>query len=196
MSLAGIHKYGKHNKLDTGFRRYDYICWRKIMKVLSSWSGGKDSCLACYTALNQGHNVVGLVNFVSREYNRSCFHGIPADLMKLQASSMALPLYIERTSPDMALYEQEFKAAVTRLKNELGIEGMVFGDIYLDEHRDWVERVCNDIGIIPLEPLWNRPVDEILNEFIAVGFKAVIVSAQEKVFDNTFVGRTIDVSLS
>ena len=53
-----------------------------------------------------------------------------------------------------------------------GIQGMVFGDIYLQEHKDWVERVCGDLGIEAVEPLWDRPTEEVLTEFIDAGFEA------------------------
>jgi diphthine-ammonia ligase len=55
--------------------------------------------------------------------------------------------------------EEEFKSVVSELK-EQGIKGMVIGDIYLDEHKQWVERVCSEVGIPPLEPLWNLPAED------------------------------------
>ncbi|HOW27683.1 MAG TPA: hypothetical protein PK876_04175, partial [Elusimicrobiota bacterium] len=84
--------------------------------ILSSWSGGKDSCLACFKVLQQGGRVKYLLNFVSREFNRCCFHGIPADLLKRQAERVGIPLVQRPVSPDMQKYEEEFKEAVTALK--------------------------------------------------------------------------------
>ena len=65
----------------------------------------------------------------------------------------------------MKKYEMEFKEAVFELKTK-GIETMVFGDIYLLDQINWVERVCKDLGIAPVEPLWNVPTMDIVNEFI------------------------------
>ncbi|MFA5361849.1 MAG: diphthine--ammonia ligase [Candidatus Omnitrophota bacterium] len=156
-----------------------------------SWSGGKDSCLALHKALGCGYKVKCLLNFVSRGTKRGCFHGIETRLMQAQARAIGIPLVQKEVSPDMNAYEQEFKSAVSELK-EQGIKGMVFGDIYLDEHKQWVERVCFEIGIIPLEPLWNLPAEDVLREFIDLGYKAVVVSAKEDIPLNEFVGKVLD----
>jgi len=69
---------------------------------------------------------------------------------------------------------------------------MVFGDIHLQEHRDWVERVCHDLGIKAIEPLWGKKMEDILNGFVKEGFEAVIVSAQSDLVDKDWIGRRVD----
>ncbi|MCX5715889.1 MAG: diphthine--ammonia ligase [Candidatus Omnitrophica bacterium] len=159
--------------------------------TISSWSGGKDSCLACYKALKQGYDIKYLLNFISKDSKRGCFHGIEAGLMQLQAELVGIPLVQKETTPDMKQYEEEFKEAVSGLMAK-GAGSMVFGDIYLDEHKDWVERVCKDMGIAPVEPLWNAPAESVLKEFIDAGFKAVVVSCQADKFEKEFVGRQVN----
>lgn len=161
------------------------------LAVISSWSGGKDSCLACYKAMVNGYKIEYLLNFISKEHKRGCFHGIESGLLKAQAALIGIPLVQKEVSPDMKKYEEEFKEAVRELKAK-GARKMVFGDIYLDEHKDWVERVCNDIKIGPLEPLWGMPADRIIEDFISLGFKAIVVSCQAKLFTKDFIGRYID----
>jgi diphthine-ammonia ligase len=158
----------------------------------SSWSGGKDSCLACYKALAQGYEIKYLVNFISREFKRCCFHGIEARLIKVQAELIGIPLIQKEVTQDMKEYEKEFKEALSGLK---GIDSMVFGDIYLDEHKDWVERVCSDLGIAAVEPLWNSSTERLIEEFIDLGFKAIVVSCQADKFNSDFVGSFIDKAL-
>jgi len=165
-----------------------------MIKVISSWSGGKDSCLACYKAIKQGYNVKYLLNFISKKYKRCCFHGIEAKLMNLQGELIGIPLVQKEVSPDMKKYEKEFKESVFQLKNK-GIEGMVFGDVYLEEHKDWVERVCKDLEIQPIEPLWNIPPEKVIEDFINLGFKAVVVSCKADLFGKEFVGRYVDKNL-
>ena len=164
----------------------------KTMAAISSWSGGKDSCLACYRAMKEGYRITYLLNFISKEHKRCCFHGIEARLIKLQADSIGIPLIQKEVTADMKQYEEEFKAAVSDIKDT---RSMVFGDIYLDEHKDWVERVCGDINVTAVEPLWNNSPQRLIEEFIDLGFKAVIVSCQADKFDRGFVGRTIDKNL-
>lgn len=158
---------------------------------IASWSGGKDSCLACYKAMLEGCKIEYLVNFISKEYKRCCFHGLTSDLIKAQANSIGVKLFRKEVSPDMKKYEDEFKEAVSELKR-YGIKGMVFGDIYLDEHKDWVERVCNELEIKPIEPLWHMDAERVVEEFINSGFKAVVVSAKADLFDSDFVGMEVD----
>lgn len=161
------------------------------LAIISSWSGGKDSCLACYKAMGSGYDVKYLLNFISKEYKRCCFHGIEGRLLRLQAHLAGIPLVQKEVSPDMKEYEKEFKQAVSELK-AAGIKGMVFGDAYLQEHKSWVERVCKELEIEPLEPLWGISPDEIVGEFISLGFKAIVVSCQAKLFGKEFIGRYVD----
>jgi uncharacterized protein (TIGR00290 family) len=166
----------------------------KGSKVISSWSGGKDSCLACYKAMKRGYQVEYLLNFISKEYKRCCFHGLEAELLNLQAQLIGIPLIQKEVSPDMEEYEREFKEAVSEIKAS-GIEGMVFGDVYLEEHKSWVERVCKDLEIQPIEPLWESPPNKIVEDFINLGFKAVVVSCKAELFEKEFIGRYVDKNL-
>ena len=161
------------------------------LAVISSWSGGKDSCLACYKAIQQGYRVDYLLNFISREHKRCCFHGIDAALVKLQAELIGIPLVQKEVTADMQKYEEEFKEAVVALKEE-GINKMVFGDIFLLDRINWVQRVCKEIDITPIVPLWNTKPEHIIEEFIDCGFKALVVSCQADKFSDDFIGRSIE----
>ncbi len=86
------------------------------MNLISSWSGGKDSCLALYKARQQGYQIRGLLNFISAAYKRCCFHGLANELMHAQAHSLGIPLFQKAVPPDMAGYEEQFKFAVIELK--------------------------------------------------------------------------------
>ncbi len=159
-----------------------------MSKVIASWSGGKDSCFACYAAISQGHNVTHLVNFISQEYHRVRFHGTEAKLIQLQSQATGIPL-LQNPTPDDG-YEQAFKKAVRSLLGD-GAEAMIFGDIFLEEHKEWTERVCRELGIRAIEPLWGRAPEDVLSEFLDAGFEATIVSAKSDLFDEEWVGRTL-----
>ncbi len=156
---------------------------------LASWSGGKDSCFACYRALSQDYKISHLVNFISQEYKRVSFHGTEKRIIQLQSQSIGIPVFQKETTPDG--YEQEFKEAVRGLLPN-GIKGMVFGDIYLDEHKEWVERVCGELGIEAVEPLWGKSPGNVLSDFIEAGFEAIIVGAKAELIDEEWVGRGVD----
>lgn len=159
------------------------------MNYISSWSGGKESCLAYYKAILEEYKVSGLVNFISREHRRVSFHGTEAKLIQLQAKAIGVPLFQKETTKHG--YEQEFKEAIRSLVHD-NIRGMVFGDIYLEENKSWVERVCSEVGIEAVEPLWGKSSEEIFLDFIDAGFEAVIVSAQSKFVGEEWIGRRVD----
>jgi len=131
------------------------------------------------------------LNFVSREHKRCCFHGIEPELLKLQAELIGIDLIQREVSPDMDTYEAEFKSAVRELMAK-GARSMIFGDVYLIDHASWVERVANELGIEPVEPLWDVPAEKVVEEFVDAGFRAVIVSCKADLLDDSFIGRTID----
>lgn len=159
------------------------------MSYIASWSGGKDSCFALYEAMSRGYQISHLVNFISKEFHRVSFHGTEARLIQLQSHALGIPVLQKETTWDG--YEQEFKEAVRSLISG-GTEGMVFGDIYLQEHKDWAERVCHDLGIKAIEPLWGRKMEDILNGFVKEGFEAIIVSAQSNLVDKDWIGKRLD----
>jgi len=164
------------------------------LAVISSWSGGKDSCLACYKAIEQGYKIDYLLNFISREYKRCCFHGTEASLLRLQAQIIGIPLIQKEVTADMQKYEEEFKEAVVALK-EKGVSKMVFGDIFLLDRISWVERVCKEIAITPIIPLRDKNPENIMEEFIDCGFKAIVVSCQADKFSKDFVGKEVNREL-
>src|SRR3972149_6687502 len=159
------------------------------MKVFSSWSGGKESALATYKAISQGHKVLYLLNFVSEDGQRARSHGTKASVLALQAEAIGIPLIQVRTSWEN--YEENFKKVVGELQDK-GIEGGVFGDMDLEEHRAWVDRVCSEVGIKAFLPLWGIKAEELIEELLKLKFKAIIVATR---LDENFLGKVLDKAL-
>jgi len=159
------------------------------MSYAVSWSGGKDGCFACYEALNNGYDVSYLMNFISEEHRRVRSHGIDAEIIKLQAEAVDIPLLQRATTWNG--YEEAFKEAVRTLIPH-HVKGVIFGDIHVQEHRDWVERVCKELGLEAVEPLWGRDPEKILFGFMDAGFEAIIVSAKLDLISREWVGHKVD----
>ncbi len=159
------------------------------MKVFSSWSGGKECALATYKAISQGHEVLYLLNFVSEDGERSRSHGTKASVLALQAEAIGIPLIQVQTSWED--YEENFKKAVRELQDK-GIEGGVFGDMDLEEHREWVERVCSEMGIKAILPLWGIKAEDLIEEFLRLKFKAIIVATR---LEKNLLGKVLDKAL-
>ena len=161
------------------------------MSYIASWSGGKDGCFAMYQALQQGYRISHLVNFISRDSQRVSAHGTVPGLVKLQSECIGIPLVQRDTTWDG--YEQEFKQTVKDLIPQ-GVKGMIFGDIYVQEHLDWVQKVCHDLNIEAYEPLWNKSTEDVVTGFIEAGFKSVIIAAKSELIEENWIGKTVDKS--
>lgn len=153
---------------------------------LASWSGGKDSCFACYKAIKDMHmedtSSLTLLHF-DRENNR---HGVKGDFIKIQAGLLGLRIIQKRVLGD---FESVFKGTIKGIN---GVKGIVFGDIYLEEHRIWIERVCRDLHVEAIFPLWGMDSERIINGFINEGFEAIIVSGRKELIGKEWIGKRLD----
>jgi len=161
----------------------------KDCSFFCSWSGGKDSCLALHKAIRNGGIPKALLTMLTENGERTRSHGLPVELVQCQADKLGIPLVVCKSSWDD--YEENFVSTIRKFKKD-GIECGVFGDIDLEPHLQWVERVCSSVGIQPYEPLWKQARRDLLNEFLDLGFQAMIVAAKEGALDKSFLGRLLD----
>jgi diphthine-ammonia ligase len=160
------------------------------MKVVASWSGGKDSCFACYKAIQEGHEVSNLLIMMS-DPSVSNFHMIRSEMLDAQSEAIGIPILKWTTMPDT--YEEDFKKALLKMKAE-GVEGIVTGDVFdvaLHE-AGWLDRICKEVGLTPVRPLWHRDTKQILDEFINEGFKATLVRVKLDLLGIDWLGREIN----
>jgi diphthine-ammonia ligase len=159
------------------------------MKVIASWSGGKDSCYAYYLAKQQGHQILSLLTMMMSE-DKSNFHMIPSGILDAQAQAMGVPL-IKKTS-FAATYEADFKAVLAEFKVK-GAEGLVTGDIYevAGHEEGWLDRVCREMGLKPVKPLWMGDTKLIYLDYLKTGFKATVVRTN-KTLSLDWLGRVLD----
>ena len=160
-----------------------------MSQAFASWSGGKDGCLALYRAKAAGMDVRYLVNMVSEDGKRSCSHGVRAAVIKKQTEALGIPIVQKPTTTE--IYETVFISTPKELKQK-GIEVGVFGDIDFQPHREWNERVCAGASITARLPLWQEDQTKLLEEFIAAGFKSVVIAVKADLLGKEFLGRTVD----
>ncbi|MDR4504360.1 MAG: diphthine--ammonia ligase [Candidatus Scalindua sp.] len=153
-----------------------------------SFSGGKDSCLAIYRAIQAGGDAKKLITMFAEGGERSRSHGLPLSVVTAQSQAMNIPLLTQATSWND--YEKHFTAALTSVKKE-GVKHIVFGDIDLPEHRDWEERTCCGVGLHPFLPLWREERRSLLREFIELGFCAMIIAVKENILPASLLGKTL-----
>jgi len=157
-----------------------------------NWSGGKDSCLALHHILkNQHFEVKYLLTTVNDVYNRVSMHGVRESLLIQQANCLEIPLHQVRLPelPDMETYELEMNKHLTQLKAD-GITHSIFGDLFLADLKAYRESKLAEIGLKAEFPLWERDTREVLKEFLSLGYRTIVVCAQQGLED--FCGRIID----
>ena len=160
------------------------------MKLVASWSGGKDSAFALHKAQQEGHTVQSLL-VMMQDKTKSNFHMIPAPL--LDAQSQALNLAITKTVTTPETYQQNFIRALQTAKKN-GSEGIITGDIFdvaLHE-TGWLDKITMEIGLKPVRPLWHRDTTEVLDEFINEGFKANVVRIKRDLLTMDYLGRELN----
>jgi uncharacterized protein (TIGR00290 family) len=163
-------------------------------KALFNWSSGKDSALALYKVLQDPEFEIScLLTSVSQEFQRISMHGVRIELLEQQAKSIGLPLEIMQIPemPTMEVYEIVVQTTLEKLKNK-GLTHSIFGDIFLEDLRKYRDEKLAIMGFEGVFPLWKVPTHELIQEFIGLGFKTIVVCVNEHYLDKNFVGRIID----
>lgn len=163
-------------------------------KIIFNWSSGKDSALALYKLLQSGQDeVMCLLTTINEQYQRISMHGVRVDLLEAQAASIGLPL-IKMQMPEMPTmenYEKTMKATLTGLIDQ-GATASAFGDIFLEDLRQYRETKLREVNLKAIFPLWQIPTDQLIRQFIELGFKTIVTCVNEKYLDKSFAGRIID----
>ncbi|MBA4391567.1 MAG: ATP pyrophosphatase [Syntrophus sp. (in: bacteria)] len=159
--------------------------------VSCSWSGGKECAMALYEAQKSGMVVTHLLNMTSEDGSHSRTHGIDASWLKLQSEAIGIPIIQKATSWNG--YEKAFKGALREIRQNGGAT-VIFGDIDLIQHRQWVERVCFEEEITPILPLWQKEREDLLNLFIKRGFRAIIIATDNRYLGEEWLGREVNKS--
>src|ERR1044071_6221153 len=167
-------------------------------RVLLSWSSGKDSAWTLHLLRLQGIEVVALLTTFNEAADRVAMHAVRHSLVEAQAAAAGLPL---RPVPlpwpcSNVEYEQRMAAALARAREE-GITHVAFGDLFLQEIRDYRIRQLAGTGIEPLFPLWGGPDDTpaLARRMLDAGLRAVLTCVDPKQLAASFVGRRYDSAL-
>ncbi|WP_419869644.1 Dph6-related ATP pyrophosphatase [Chryseobacterium sp. CT-SW4] len=163
-------------------------------KAVFNWSSGKDSALALYAIQKENNvKVTSLLTSINTEYQRVSMHGVPISLLEQQAKSLDLPLIKMEIpkEPTMEEYQKIMAETMNRLQSQ-GITHSVFGDIFLEDLRNYREEQLKSIGMKAVFPLWKKNTLELIYEFIDLGFKTIVSCVNETYLDKSFAGRVID----
>ena len=158
------------------------------MRVAALCSGGKDSSYALWLAVKRGHEVAHVVAKIPRREDSWMFHRPDIQLIDLFARCAGLPLIKAETSGEKEKELEDLKLVLQKLD----IEGVVSGAIASKYQRSRIGRICDELGLASITPLWGLEPVELLREMIDSSFEIIITSASAQGFDESWLGRKLD----
>ena len=164
--------------------------------ILFCWSGGKDSAMALHVLMQRDDvRVAALLTTVTETYDRISMHGVRRELLVRQAQAIGLPLHEVRIPPQCVnpIYEARMEAAL-RIQYEAGIRTVAFGDIFLEDLREYREKNLARMEMAALFPIWKRDTRELIRTFHESRFRAIAICIDPKALDRSFAGRELDES--
>ncbi|WP_409291300.1 diphthine--ammonia ligase [Peribacillus sp. SCS-37] len=163
-------------------------------RIVVSFSGGKDSMLALHRLQRSGMwEIDSLLVTLTEEERRISGHGLRYEMLALQAESLGIPLR-EVWMPEAPAndeYNARIQEALASAKSD-GAEYVMFGDIFLEDLREYREKMIEPTGMKAVFPLWRCDTRELLQEFLSEGFKTVLISVDTRRLNPSFGGRVID----
>lgn len=166
-------------------------------KISISWSGGKDSALALYRILQSGQfDVVGLHTVFNAENKRVGMHGIHEELIQKQADLLNIPLhrlYLDADKTTRA-YEKLMIEFYKRLRVE-GVKYVMFGDIFLEDLKDFRDSMLDQAHLIGVYPLWQKDTEYLFREFLNLDFKSILCAGDATKIPKAHMGKPLSREL-
>jgi len=165
------------------------------MRPGALFSGGKDSVLALYDAMRDGYQVAVLISVISKNPESYMFHVPNIELTKLQAEAMDLPIIMRETEGVKEEELEDLKLAIKDAMEKYDIDCVVSGAIYSNYQRTRIDRICEELEIESLSPLWKRKPREMLTEMVEQGFEVIISAVAAGGLTKEWLGRTFDPTM-
>jgi len=168
-----------------------------MKRILLSWSSGKDSAWSLHVLRQQrAYEIAGLLTTFNAAADRVAMHAVRRELVERQAVAAGLPLWNVPLPWPCSNEQYELLMAETFAKAvAAGIEGIAFGDLFLEDVRAYRETQMRDTGLQPIFPLWGQPTQDLAKQMIASGMRAKLTCVDTEKLDASFAGREFDESL-
>jgi uncharacterized protein (TIGR00290 family) len=168
-----------------------------MKRILLSWSSGKDSAWSLHVLRQRReYEIAGLLTTFNEAADRVAMHAVRRELVEQQAAAAGLPLWDVPLPWPCSNEEYEALMAETCARAvEAEIEGIAFGDLFLEDVRTYREKQLRDTGLLPIFPLWGQPTRDLAKQMIASGMRAKLTCVDTQKLDVSFVGREFDEKL-
>jgi predicted ATP pyrophosphatase (TIGR00289 family) len=161
------------------------------MKAAVLFSGGKDSTMAVYKAMEDGNEVKYLFSMISENPHSYMYHVPNIHITELSAQAMDIPLIKGITKGEEEKEVDDLKDALINLKN-FGVEAIYSGALYSVYQKSRIDKICKDIGLESIAPLWQRDSEEYMRELIDIGFEIILTGVAAEGLDESWLGRKVD----
>lgn len=164
-----------------------------MKRAVFNWSGGKDSALALFYMLKHSDfEISQLLTSINTFTNRVSMHGVRLSMLERQAEAIGLPLNLLKLpkEPSMAEYDRIMGGKLAEIRAQ-EIAYAVFGDIFLEDLKKYREDRLQEVGLEAIFPIWKRDTQELISEFLDLGFRTLVVAIDGSKLDKSFVGREI-----
>lgn len=163
-----------------------------MKKAIFAWSGGKDSTLALHQIIQENEfEIVGLMTTLNSQHKRVSMHGIREDLLEKQATSLGYPLikmWVQEGTNEE--YETQMEKVLLEYKSK-GVSHVIFGDIFLEDLKEYRDQNLHKVGLLGHYPLWKKNTKMLVQEFLIKGFKTITCCINDQYLNESHVGQTI-----
>ncbi len=160
------------------------------MKLAALFSGGKDSTYSIYLAQKAGYEIKYLITMFPESSESFMFHHPCIEITKIQSKLLGIDQIVQKTTGQRDKELSDLKTTLEKVKNK--IDGVLFGTIASNYQKKHIERICKDVGLKTVAPLWQKNPKELLIEQIKEGFEIIITGVFAEGFDKNWLGRRID----
>lgn len=164
------------------------------MKAVILFSGGKDSTMATYKALESGWEILYLVSIISENPHSYMYHTSNINLTQLSSQAMGIPLIQTVTKGEKEEELEDLKRVLSTMKDK-GVEAVFSGALFSTYQKSRVDKICSELSLKSCTPLWHRDPIKYMEEIIDLGFDVIITSASSEGLDESWLGQKIDHTL-
>ena len=162
------------------------------MKLTSLFSGGKDSTMALYKALRQGHEVPVLLSMLPERDDSYMYHVPNINLTKYSAEAVGIPLVAKVTSGEPPQENLDLECALIELKNNFKIRGVSVGAVHSNYQYKIVSEICSKLNLNVFAPYWQHDHCELIEEALDAGFEISVFGVAAEGRDESWLGRKVD----
>ncbi|WXG44059.1 MAG: diphthine--ammonia ligase [Promethearchaeati archaeon SRVP18_Atabeyarchaeia-1] len=161
-----------------------------FMRLATLFSGGKDSTYSTYRAMDSGNEIVLLVTMVPKRPDSWMFHHPCIELTRLQAESIGIEQLTRETGGEKEKELSDLRSALNEIRNE--IDGIVTGAVASNYQKSRIDKICGELGLVHVAPLWGRDEEGILLDEVNVGLEIIFTGVYAEGLDEKWLGRKID----